>query len=128
MDMAQCCGALAKDHTSLRNQVLSRYPSFVQNLLNSPSKEVRLLANIVARDPHSTTCKNMKHLEELTQLSVWDYSGYRIKQQLPVREVPDNQKWRLGFINKLYNMREEKNLCAEDNLKITAWLDSLCNT
>ena len=42
-------GHLAKDHTSLRNQVLSRYPSFVQNLLNSPSKEVRLLANIVAR-------------------------------------------------------------------------------
>ena len=67
-------------------------------------------------------------MEELTQLSVWDYSGYRINQQLPVREVPDNQKWRLGFINKLYNMREEKNLYAEDNLKITAWLDSLCNT
>ena len=41
-------GFFAAGHMSLRNQVLSRYPSFVQNLLNSPSREVRLLANIVA--------------------------------------------------------------------------------
>ena len=34
-------GFLAADFTSLRNQVLSRYPGFFRNLLNSPSKEVK---------------------------------------------------------------------------------------
>ena len=43
-------GFLAAEHRSLRSQVLSRYPAFVQNLLTSPSKGIRLLANIVARD------------------------------------------------------------------------------
>jgi len=33
-------GFLATDYTSLRNQVLSRYLGFFQNLLASPSKEV----------------------------------------------------------------------------------------
>ena len=84
-------GHFAKEHRSFRNQVLSRYPGFLQNLLSSPSKEIRLLANIVARDPQSTTCKNIKYIEQLTKLSPWDYSGHRIKQQLPVQEVPDNQ-------------------------------------
>ena len=45
----------AKDFSSLRNQVISRYPSFFQKLLLSPSREVRLLAHIVSRDPESVT-------------------------------------------------------------------------
>ena len=48
-------GYLAKDFVSLRNQILGRYPSFFQKLLKSPSKEIRLLANIVGRDPRSNT-------------------------------------------------------------------------
>ena len=121
-------GYLAKEHRSLRNQVLSRYPGFFQNLISSPSKEIRLLANIVSRDPQSTTCRNIKYIERLTELSPWDYSGQRIKQQLPVQEVPDNQQWRLGFLTKLYHMREERHICAEDHTRISAWLDSLCST
>ena len=53
-------GFLAKDHISLRNQVLSRYPSFVQNLLSSPSKEIRLLANI----EHCGQRPHVHHLQE----------------------------------------------------------------
>ena len=59
-------GYLAADQTSLRNQVLSRYPGFYRNLLNSPSKEVRILARLVANDPRSNTCKNLRYLKELT--------------------------------------------------------------
>ena len=77
---------------SLRNQVLSRYPGFVQNLLNSPSREVRLLANIVARDPQSTTCRNIKYLEELTSLSPWDFSGQAMRKKVPVKEIPEKSK------------------------------------
>ena len=121
-------GFLARDYISLRNQVLSRYPGFLQNLLASPSKEVRLLANIVARDPQSTTSRNIKYIETLTDLSSWDYCKNRIKQKLPVKEVPENQQWRLGLISKLLQMREEKFICVDDQTKLCSWLDSLCST
>ena len=38
-------GFFASNHTSLRNQVISRYPGFFRTLLNSPSKEVRIVAS-----------------------------------------------------------------------------------
>ena len=121
-------GFFAAGHMSLRNQVLSRYPGFVQNLLNSPSREVRLLANIVTRDPQSTTCRNIKYLEELTSLSPWDYSGQAMRKKLPVKEIPENQNWRVSFMSKLLEMRSQRHLCVEDHAKISTWLDSLCST
>ena len=48
-------GYFARDFVSLRNQILGRYRAFFQKLLKSHSKEIRLLANIVGRDPRSTT-------------------------------------------------------------------------
>merc|ERR1711888_158098 len=59
-------GFLAGNQVSLRNQVLSRYPGFYRNLLNSASKEVRILARIVSRDPRSNTWMNLQYLERLT--------------------------------------------------------------
>jgi hypothetical protein len=56
------------DQTSLRNQVLSRYPSFFRNLLSSPSREVRILARIVSSDPRSTTHGNLRYIKQLTGL------------------------------------------------------------
>ena len=58
----------ASSQTSFRNQVLSWYPGFYRNLLNSPSREVRILARIVTDDPRSPTCANLKYLKEMTRL------------------------------------------------------------
>jgi hypothetical protein len=121
-------GFFARGHMTLRNQVLSRYPGFVQNLLHSPSKEVRLLANIVARNPQSNTFKNIKYIEHLTDKSPWDYSGLVIRKKLPVQQIPDGDKWRIGLITKMLDMRGQRHLCVEDSTKISAWLDSLCST
>ena len=49
-------GHLAGEHPSLRNQILSRYPAFFRKLLQSPNKEVRVLAIIVSSDPRLPTC------------------------------------------------------------------------
>ena len=55
-------GILSAGQTPLRNQVVSRYPGFYRGLPSSPSREVRVLARIVSRDPRSTTCKNLNYL------------------------------------------------------------------
>ena len=80
-------GFFAADNTSLRNQVLSRYPGFFRNLLNSPSREVRILAGIVSKDPRSTTCSNLNYLENVTKVNQLQvYSATRVRQALPEPE------------------------------------------
>ena len=121
-------GYFAKNHVTLRNQVLSRYPGFFQGLLKSPSKEVKLLANVVSRDPRSNTFQNLKYVKTLSGLSPWDYSSTRIKIELPVQKVPDSDGWRIGLLTNLLKMREDKNVLVEDTTHICAMVDSLCST
>ena len=121
-------GYFAKGFVSLRNQVISRYSNFFQKLLNSPSREVRLLAHIVSRDPASVTAKNIKYIQELTKLSVWDFAPWKIKEALPVKTVPENEMWRLRLLGHLLDCRRCKHVCVEDSKKICAMLHSLCNT
>ena len=121
-------GYFARDFMSLRNQILGRYPAFFQKLLNSPSKEIRLLANIVGRDPKSTTSKNLLYIKKVSGLDPWDFSTQKIKMNLPVKEVPVEQKWRLGLMETLMAMKVDKFVIAEDSARICAMLDSLCST
>ena len=86
-------GHLAAGHTSLRNQVLSRYSGFYRNLLSSPSKEVRILARTVSDDPRSTTCSNLRYLQKMTGLSQPEfYSAGRIKIDLTYQAGPRSRE------------------------------------
>ena len=102
-------GFLAKDQPSLRNQVLSRYPGFYRKLQSSPSKEVRMLVNMVSTDPRSNTCKNLRYLREKTGLEQPQcYSSWKVKSTLPVQKVPADQMWRLGLMSKLMELKQKK--------------------
>ena len=117
-------GYFAKDEISLKNQVLDRYAGFFQG----PSAEVRLLVNLVARDPSSTTADNINYIRELTQLSPWHFSPGRIKAALPRLEVPEKEQWRIGLLHSLLILRDEKHLEILDNKRTTSMIDSLCST
>jgi hypothetical protein len=122
-------GHFAAGQTSLRNQVLSRYSGFFRNLLQSPSREVRVLARIVSSDPRSTTCVNLRYLQRLTGLDQPQmYSSARVRIALPVKEVPELEKWRLGLMTNLFKMKSERFLRVEDSKSLCAMIDSLCNT
>ena len=122
-------GFLAKDQHSLRSQVLSRYPGFYRKLQSSPSKEVRMLVNMVSTDPRSSTCKNLRNLREKTGLEQPQcYSSWKVKNTLPVQKVPANQLWRLGLMSKLMELKQKKYIDVKDSQRITAMLDSLCST
>ena len=122
-------GWLAADFIPLRNQVMSRYAGFYRKLLASPSREIRALARIVCNDPRSTTCKNLRLLSNMTGLSQPHmFSVHRIKACLPVKSVPEKEKWRLGLLSSLFKMRSEKYLRVEDTQSISSMIDSLCAT
>ena len=105
--------------TSLRNQILARYPS----------KEVRVLARMVADDPRSTTCRNLRYLREVTNMdNVESYSSWRVRESLPVQNVPEKEMWRVGLLNSLMGLRSEKYKRIQDTKHICAMIDSLCST
>ena len=115
---------------SLRNQVYSRYPKFLKKLLNSPSKEIRFLSKVLVSDPRSIIGKNIWYLNNLTKTDVSRVDSSEFKRLLPVNIIPDNEKYRLGLLTTLLQVRENKQF-NEFNLtkKMTQELiDSLCKS
>ena len=122
-------GFLASGYTSLRNQILSRYPGFFRSLLESPSKEVRVLARIVERDPRSNTCSNLRYISDLSGLSQLERcSSTKVRMPLPVKKVPENEMWRLGLLTSLFKIQQEKFHGVEDFKNISRMIESLCCT
>ena len=108
---------------------MSRYPGFYRNLLKSPSREVRILARIVSNDPRSSTCANLKYLKEMTKLPQPQfYSAPRVRLALPVQQVPESEKWRLGLLTSLMKVQREKQSRVEDTKHICGMIESLCNS
>ena len=121
-------GFLTGKETSLRNQVLGRFPGFLQSLLESPSSEVRFLARVVVADGGSVTSDNIRHIRSVSGLSPLRYSGARIKCALPFQTVPQEQEWRLGLLSSLLSLRREKHRSQDDTDRVEAMLVSLCTT
>ena len=120
-------GFLSQDQTSLRNQILSRYPGFYRKLQMSTSKEVRMLVKMISNDPRSTTCQNLRYLRRLTTLEHPEqFSSWRLRKDLPKQNVPEREQWRLGLLTNLMNTRQNLYMEVKDSQRITAMIDNLC--
>ena len=90
---------------------------------------MRVLARMVASDPRSSTCRNLRYLREVTgkQDIEW-YASWRVRDSLPVKQVPEKEMWRVGLLNNLLGLWTEKYLLVQDSKRICAMIDSLCST
>ena len=121
-------GHLAASIPPLRNMVLGRYPKFYWRLRYSPSEEVSVMAEVVARDLRSVTASNLRHLSSLTQLDCSKVCGTEVKDALKVVEVPEKEKWRTGLLDVLLRERAELERGAKDTKRVNSMLASLCYT
>ena len=121
-------GHLSDGVPPLRNMVLSRYSTFYQNMLRSPCSEVTVLAELISKDARSTTAGNLAHVSAITGLNCSTAGKIEIKAALPITQVPDDQKWRLGLLDSL--LRERSTLLSEgqDAKCVISMISSLCNT
>ena len=60
----------AEGQASLRVQTYTRYAKFVKKLLTSPSMEICFLSKILLNDHRSTVCKNVWHLNNITNVNI----------------------------------------------------------
>ena len=121
-------GHLNADAPLLWNMVLSRYPTFFQNLLRSPSVEVSLMAAMVAKDARTTTAGNLAFLAKLTGLDCMVADKLQVKAGLPIKVVPENERWRLGLLDALLLERCSIEKEAGDTKRVIALISSLCST
>ena len=112
----------------LRNMVLSRYSTFYQHLLRSPCSEVSILAEIFSKDARSTTAENLAYVSTITGLNCSSAEKAAIKVALPVTEVPESERWRLGLLDSLLRERAALEKEGQDVKRIVSMLSSLCNT
>ena len=119
---------------SVRRDMLARYLGFYRSLLKSPCSEVRVLANIVAKDVRTTTARNLRLLEEETEGLTWVASNLRVKDMLIRGEpkVPESVKWRLPYLGKLLEQRDKLVYEGmEDSVEVVyvqSLIDSLCSS
>ena len=121
-------GHLGKQFVPLRNMVLGRYSGFFRRLLDSPSKEVRMMAELAAGCAQTTTAANLAHLRQLTGLDPVLDSLQQLKQMLPRKEVPEKEQWRLGLLEQLLTLRSQQQSEGKDTKRVVALLSSLCST
>ena len=73
---------LAENMTSLRARLLLRFYNFFRSLIESPFKEVSVLARLVSRDARSNIGSNLNLLREETGLDPWIVGHNHLKEDL----------------------------------------------
>ena len=116
------------DMLSLRRQVLARYPNFVRKLLDSPSFEIRFLANIALSDMRSPTCRNLSYLNEITKLNVLSEPKWKVKLALPYQSKDKPEPWRISLLTTLLECRFSGNYgnLNSDKDTVNDMIKSLC--
>ena len=86
------------------------------------------MAEIAASDQRTVTACNLRHVSNLTKMNSATEGWLKLKAALPVVEVPDREKWRLGLLDGLLKERTELESQGVDTRRVVAMLSSLCST
>ena len=97
----------------IRKRILSQCVTFVHGLFRSRSLEIQILANIVARDTGSTTGSNLYQLSQEFNVDPWRPESVNIIVKTPLYAVPEEERWRLPFVDKLLSQRRVSAACGE---------------
>ena len=119
---------LSCDISHIKTDMLAKYVNFFSSLRKSPSMEVSVLANIVARDIRTTTGSNLALIREVTVLDPWSCSSGQVRKVLGEveSEVPAQDQWRIAYLEKLLAQRGEWHYQLKDTTELTELIDSLC--
>ena len=89
-----------------------------------------LVANLAAKDMGSTTGINLSKLAKETDLNPWKTSSYEVRTALEQSDVmvPEMDRWRLPFLEKLLLQRHNMQAQIQNTKKLQDIIDSLCSS
>ena len=90
------------------NQPWHRYSKFVHKLALSPCKKIRFLRRILISDSRSIIKKNIWFLNNLTKSDICVSASWKVKQLLPVEDIPNEDMWRVSLLSKFLEIRYRK--------------------
>ena len=115
---------LADSFYTVKQQLIGQYVQFVKKLRNSPSPEIYMVFSMVSRCARSNTGKNLLNIERETSCDPWTSSGWVIRESVKRADVPFNESWRIHYLKKLLDVRQETGV--DDDVSIL--IDGLCTT
>ena len=97
-------------YSSSKVDILTRFVKFFHGLRSSASYEVQVLSRLLARDMLSVTGKNLRLIQELTQLNPWTASNGGLRAALERSEqadIPVLDRSRLPYLYSLLSQRSK---------------------
>ena len=84
--------------------------------------------HLVGRDIRTTTGNNLHLIRGLSGLDRWACTSKDVKKVLAgrLREVPEQDMWRLPYLGKLLEQRGELHHNMMDTSELTELIDSIC--
>ena len=98
--------------------------------LESPSKEIQVLAGMQARDMRSVFGSNIRLLEEISGRNPWCTPRKEMTEILrsnTTRDIPEEDSWRVPYLSKLLDNRIAAHYHAdlEQEHELTSLINSL---
>ena len=89
-----------------------------------------MISRIAAQDKSSTTGINLAKIAKETSLNPWIATPTAVREALWEREetVPERDKWRLPYLDKLLRRRYELQVDCQKTTAINILIDSLCSS
>ena len=96
---------LASNFLPVKTELMARFSKFYQNLVDSDSLEISVLAKIVSTEVNSTTAKNLALITKETGVQAENISPSQVRKLVKIEPIPVNQEWRGPLLHKLLNER-----------------------
>ena len=89
---------------------------------------MQFMVGIVSRDIRSTTARNLRYIREESGLDPRIESPENLRKKLLERKmaVPDEDKWRIPYLCRLLEERQQSHYLGEDISRVTELIDALC--
>ena len=115
-------------HSSFREDLLSRWVKFYQSLYTSPSLEVAVIARVAAGDLRSNTGANNRLILKETGLNARTATSAEVRSKLKLKEEPMTEEEEANAL-ELTRLLEERTRMIEEDIDtrlITQEISHLC--
>ena len=90
----------------LRRILMNRFISFLHQIEKSEKVATKQLLGLIYRNTQSVTGSNVRHILRLTEKSHWRDVRSNDIANIEYFRIPEEEKWRVGLINEIIEMRE----------------------